>query len=169
MSEWNNQGEIIMARYSKIKKYDISNGRGLRTSIFFSGCPIHCKGCFNQELWNPNVGQEYTEKTYQEIKDSMNEHIDGLSILGGEPLSDYNLSTVIKLCKEFSRDFPTKSIFLWTGYEIEDFTESQEEVLNYIHVLVCGPFVEELKDLNLKMRGSSNQRVLPIRYTIFKE
>lgn len=146
-----------MSRYAKIKKFDIANGSGIRTSIYFSGCPIHCKGCFNQELWNPNYGKEYTEETYQEIKNSMNEHIAGLSILGGEPLSDYNIDTVIELCKRFREDFPNKNIWLWTGYEIDKLSQKQEYAFTLVDVVTVGPFIEELKDLSLSWAGSSNQ------------
>lgn len=152
-----------MSNYAKIKKYDIANGEGIRTSIYFCGCPIRCKGCFNQELWDVNYGQPYTEDTYQEIVNSMNEHIAGLSILGGEPLSDYNIETVNNLCYRFKQDFPNKTIWLWTGFNKENFTPLQWNVVDKVDVVVWGPFKEELKDLSLQWRGSSNQEILRIK------
>ena len=150
-----------MSRYARIKKFDIANGDGIRTSIYFTGCPIHCEGCFNQELWDPNYGQEYTEQTYQEIKDSMNEHISGLSILGGEPLSGYNINTVIELCKRFKTDFPNKTLYLWTGYIFDSVAPSTKMILSqYCDIIIEGPFKIEERDLSLKMRGSRNQRIL---------
>ena len=150
-----------MSKYAKIKKFDIANGDGVRTSIYFTGCPIHCEGCFNQELWDPNYGEEYTEQTYQEIKDSMNEHISGLSILGGEPLSGYNVNTVIELCKRFKTDFPNKTIYLWTGYIFDSIASSTKMIISqYCDIIVEGPFKIEERDLSLKMRGSRNQRIL---------
>lgn len=150
-----------MSKYARIKKLDIANGDGIRTSIYFTGCPIHCEGCFNQELWDPNYGQEYTEQTYQEIKDSMNEHISGLSILGGEPLSGYNVNTVIELCKRFKTDFPNKTIYLWTGYIFDSIASSTKMIISqYCDIIVEGPFKIEERDLSLKMRGSRNQRIL---------
>ena len=152
-----------MSKYAKIKKFDIANGDGVRTSIYFMGCPIHCEGCFNQELWDPNYGEEYTEQTYQEIKDSMNEHISGLSILGGEPLSGYNVNTVIELCKRFKTDFPNKTIYLWTGYTLPDLLSQSNPVVNSIldkiDFLIDGPFELKNRDLTLKLRGSINQAI----------
>lgn len=150
-----------MSKYARIKKFDIANGDGIRTSIYFTGCPIHCEGCFNQELWDPNCGEEYTEQTYQEIKDSMNEHISGLSILGGEPLSGYNINTVIKLCKHFKTDFPNKTLYLWTGYIFDTLAPSTKMILSqYCDVIVEGPFKIQERDFSLKLRGSRNQRIL---------
>lgn len=162
MTQMKNKIKVInMSNYAKIKKYDIADGDGVRTSIFFTGCPIHCEGCFNQELQNPKYGQAYTEQTYQEIKETMNEHISGLSILGGEPLSVYNINTVIDLCKQFKKDFPSKTIYLWTGYRFDELPPSTQMILSqYCDTIVDGPFDIEQRDLSLKLRGSRNQRVL---------
>lgn len=149
-----------MAYYNKIKKYCISNGDGIRTAIFFSGCPFKCKGCFNSELWNPKNGQEYTNATYEEIKDSINEHIAGISILGGEPLVDYNYEVVLNLCRQFKEDFPSKDIWLWTGFLFEEIKD--KEILKYIDVLIDGQFDIDKKDATLQWRGSSNQRIIRI-------
>lgn len=147
-----------MANIAKIKKYCISNGEGLRTAIFFSGCDFHCKGCFNYKLQNPNYGEEYTETKEQEIFNSINEHISGISILGGEPLSQYNLNTVTKLCVNFKENFPNKTIWLWTGYTLEDIKELS--ILKYIDVLIDGQFKQDEYEYGLLWRGSRNQRIL---------
>ena len=141
-----------MANIAKIKKYCISNGEGLRTAIFFSGCDFHCKGCFNYKLQNPNYGEEYTETKEQEIFNSINEHISGISILGGEPLSQYNLNTVTKLCVNFKENFPNKTIWLWTGYTLEDIKELS--ILKYIDVLIDGQFKQDEYEYGLPWRGS---------------
>ena len=103
--------------YAKIKRFDIANGVGIRTSVFVSGCSNKCKGCFNQELWDRNYGQEFTDETIKEILDSIDKpYIDGLSILGGDPLEYYNLEMVNKLIVEFRKRFGfNKSIWMWNG------------------------------------------------------
>jgi anaerobic ribonucleoside-triphosphate reductase activating protein len=147
-----------MANIAKIKKYCISNGEGLRTAIFFSGCDFHCKGCFNYKLQNPNYGEEYTETKEQEIFNSINEHISGISILGGEPLSQYNLNTVTKLCVNFKKNFPDKTIWLWTGFVLEDIKNLP--ILEYVDILIDGQFKQDEYEYGLSWRGSRNQRIL---------
>lgn len=146
-----------MAKIAKIKRYCISNGEGLRTAVFFSGCPFHCKGCFNKELWDYNYGIEFTQKIKEEIFSSIDDHISGISILGGEPLCKENYDTVLNLCKDFKAAFPYKTIWLWTGYTLDAVSA---EILNYIDILIDGQFIQEKYDYNLKWRGSSNQRIL---------
>ena len=153
-----------MSNYYKIKKSDISNGDGDRVSIFFSGCDIHCPGCFNQELWDPNAGEEYTEDTFKTICSYMTKHKRGLSILGGEPFSKYNRDTVAELCLKFKEKFPDKTIYVWSGYT-ESYLRGKNNssidiILGTADKLIDGPFVEEQRNLNLVMRGSSNQRVI---------
>ena len=150
-----------MAKIAKIKRYCISNGEGLRTAVFFSGCPFHCKGCFNKELWDYNYGIEFTQKIKEEIFSSIDDHISGISILGGEPLCKENYDTVLNLCKDFKAAFPNKTIWLWTGYTLD---AVHAEILNYIDVLIDGQFIQEKYDYNLKWRGSSNQRILRKRF-----
>jgi anaerobic ribonucleoside-triphosphate reductase activating protein len=147
-----------MSKVAKIKKYCISNGEGLRTAVFFSGCKFHCKKCHNSTIWDFNIGKEYDDEIYQEIKESINEHISGLSILGGEPLVEENIQAVTELCKHFKKDFPNKTIWLWTGYNFNDIKNL--EVCQYLDVIIDGLFIEEQKDIHLKWRGSRNQRVL---------
>lgn len=164
-----------MSNYAKIKTYDIANGKGIRTSIFFSGCTHYCKGCFNQELWDFNIGKPFTREVYKnEIKPTINEHIAGLSILGGEPLNPNNIMSLSDLIMWFKEDFPNKNIWLWTGYTWEELMDrcdsSKEEDLNWIlfeiNVLVDGKFIEEEKDLTLRWCGSRNQRVIDVQKTL---
>jgi len=152
-----------MSHYAKIKKFNVSNGVGIRTAIFFSGCDFACPNCFNKELWDCNYGYIYDENTKTEIWQSMTTHIAGLSILGGEPLSSYNIDTVTALCKQFKNDFTDKTIWLWTGNLFEDVCDL--EVMNYIDVVIDGRFKEYLKQPNLQFRGSSNQRIIDVKAT----
>lgn len=149
-----------MSNYATIKKYNIANGPGVRVAVFFSGCRHYCKGCFNQELWDCNYGSTYTEETQKEILDSINEHIAGLSILGGEPLLEENQDAVLNLCKEFKTRYPHKTIWLWTGFTLEDLDQKQLNILHYVDVLIDGKFEQDKYDYDLEWRGSSNQRIL---------
>ena len=153
--------------YAKIKRFDIANGVGIRTSVFVSGCSNKCKGCFNQELWDKNYGQEFTDETIKEILDSIDKpYIDGLSILGGDPLEYYNLEMVDKLIVEFRKRFGfNKSIWMWTGYLLEDIMNDDRrwEVVRKLDYLVDGPFIQKKKNLKLKYRGSENQRIIDMQ------
>jgi len=148
-------------RYNKIRCMDISNGPGIRVSIFFQGCHFHCKGCFNEDTWDFNLGIEFTDSTIDKIIDLLKpDHYQGLSILGGEPLHPYNVNGVIKLCNKVKEKYPNKDIWLWTGFE---FDLKKELLLNSpIDVAVCGPFEIDKKDIRLKYRGSSNQEVIDL-------
>lgn len=147
-----------MANYSKIKNFDIADGDGLRVSIFFSGCPHRCPGCFNQETWDANNGQEYTAETESYLLELLkNPHIKGLSILGGEPFSFENKETVLNLCKKVRETFGhTKDIWIWTGFSFHDLSK---EELEDIDVIIDGRFIESLKKVGIKHRGSSNQKI----------
>lgn len=151
-------------RYIKIKDNDIANGEGISMSLWTQGCPHHCKGCFNKETWDFKGGKKFTSKEKDYILNNINKNeIDrNLSILGGEPLCDENIEGVIKLCKEFKELYPNKLIYVWTGYNIENFNETQKSLLKYIDVLIDGKFEEDLKDITLKLRGSSNQRIIKL-------
>lgn len=155
-------------RFSKIKDNDIANGLGVTMSLWTQGCPHHCKGCFNGETWDFNAGEEFEDSDLEYIIENINKnnvHRD-LSILGGEPLCPENVDGVIEVCKIFKEKFPEKKIYLWTGYVVEGFNQKQREVLNYIDVLVDGPFVQDKRNLSLMMRGSSNQRVIDVKKSI---
>lgn len=150
--------------YSAIKQLDIANGPGCRVSIFVSGCEHRCKNCFNPETWDFNHGKKFTDQTIERILElAKPDHISGLSILGGEPLHPRNILEVLKLARKFKETYPTKTVWIWTGYLFEDYANYYTE---NIDVIVDGKFVEELKDLRLKYRGSSNQRVIDVQATL---
>lgn len=155
-------------RYSKIKNNDIVNGEGIMMSLWTQGCPHHCKGCFNAETWAFNGGMEFTKENEDYILNNINASnvSRDLSILGGEPLCEQNVEGVISLCKKFKEVYPEKKIYIWTGYTVEEFNETQKEVLKYIDVLIDGQFKIDLKNLSLKLRGSSNQRVIDVKNTL---
>jgi len=151
--------------YAKIKPVDVANGEGVRVSVFVSGCPHHCKGCFNAELWNYDAGEEFDFHTIHMILELCNhKHIAGLSLLGGEPLAPENVQGLRDLCYLFKKYFPDKDIWCYTGYTWEEI--KQLHILKFIDVLVDGKFVQELKDPRLRFRGSSNQRIIDVRKSI---
>lgn len=152
-------------RYSTIRQLDIANGPGCRISIFVSGCEHRCKNCFNPETWSFDHGREFTEDTLSSILELAKPgHISGLSILGGEPLHPKNREEVIRLARKFKEVYPNKTVWLWTGYQLEEVFEGLVD--SEIDIVVDGRFVEELKDLRLKYRGSSNQRVINLKETV---
>ena len=158
-------------RYNKIRKMDISNGEGVRVSIFVQGCHFHCKGCFNPETWNFEGGKEFTSQTLTLLLDlCSNPTRKGLSILGGEPLNDENFPEVLNIAKAFKTDprLQGKDIWLWTGYEIEDILDNKDkkEILEYVDYIICGQFIEDKKNLKLKWAGSSNQRWINVKETL---
>lgn len=147
--------------YGAIKPLDISNGPGVRVSLFISGCRNRCEGCFQPETWSFTYGKEFDSKALLELLTMLgDEHVKGLSILGGDPFEPENRDEVLNICKWCKYIFPQDSVWVWTGYLFEDLKDLP--VMQYIDVLVDGPFVQELKDLNLFYRGSSNQRVIDI-------
>ena len=154
--------------YGRIKKTDIANGPGVRVSLFVSGCRNHCKGCFQPETWSFNYGQEYDGvNTVNEIIEALSpEYISGLSILGGDPIERENISEVVTLCYLVKRLYPDKTIWLYTGYNYEDIAEMYPNILEVIDVMVDGPFIEDLKDISLVFRGSSNQRIIDVPESI---
>ena len=141
---------------------DISNGPGVRVSIFMQGCSFHCKNCFNQETWDFEGGQEFTDDTINKVLELSNKpEVKGLSILGGEPMHPTNIGGTTKLAKAFKEKYPEKNIWAWTGFKYEDIKDN--DVFNYIDVLVDGQYQDELHDPTLKWKGSSNQRVIDIK------
>lgn len=155
-------------KYNKIRKMDISNGPGVRVSIFFQGCSFHCKNCFNPETWDFDGGKEFTDETIEHILDLCeNEYIVGLSMLGGEPMNPTNLPGATKLAKAFKERFPNKSLWSWSGYTFEDYV-SKQEVINYLDVLVDGQYKDELRDPRLKYAGSTNQRAIDVKKSLKK-
>lgn len=156
-------------RYATIRKIDIQNGPGVRVSLFTQGCPIQCEGCFNSEIWDFDGGKEWTAETKKHFLELCNKpQIAGISILGGEPLVEQNLEALEDLLKTFKQRHPHKTVWLWTGFVFESLNISQLKVLNYVDVLVDGPWVMSLGDFSLKYRGSSNQRILDVQKSIEK-
>ena len=155
-------------RYNKIRKMDIANGPGIRVSIFFQGCAFHCKNCFNPETWDFNGGLEFTDKEIDTIIDLAKEnHIKGLSILGGEPMHPKNITNTTKLAKKFKETYPNKTIWTWSGF-LFDKDLKDKEVMKYIDVLIDGQYKDELHNPTLKWRGSSNQRVIDVQKSLKK-
>lgn len=151
--------------YAQIREFDIANGEGIRTTIFVSGCTIHCPNCFNKEYQDFGYGTVFSDETMQYILSCVsNPNVSGLSVLGGEPLDQDE--TLLRLLQNV-KTIPQKSIWLWTGHIYENLTEKQKLLVHgYVDVLIDGQFVDALKDLRLKFRGSSNQRVIDIASTI---
>lgn len=152
--------------YAQIRKYDIANGPGVRTTIFLTGCTLNCKNCFNKEYQNFHFGKVFDEKAFDEVMDCLSDaNISGLSVLGGEPFDN------LEGLKEFITKVRAKSekdIWIYSGYTFEELLEKDGamDVLKNIDVLVDGRFVEDLKDLKLKFRGSSNQRIIDMKRTL---
>jgi len=152
-------------RYNQIRTMDISDGPGVRVSIFFQGCHFHCKDCFNSETWDFNKGKEFTDEAIDKIIElADHEYIEGLSILGGEPMHPVNVLGTIALAKKFKEKYPNKNIWVWTGYKFEDIPN--KDALPFIDVLVDGQFITELHSFDLKWKGSSNQRVINVKETL---
>ncbi len=157
--------------YAAIKTHDIANGPGVRVSLFVSGCTHHCDGCFNPETWDFHYGQPYTAETEQEILDACDKpYIRGLSLLGGEPFEPANQKALLPLLRRFRERFPDKTVWCYSGYNYEldmltgqlgDWTVTKE-MLGLLDVLVDGEFVQDQKDLNLRFRGSANQRIIDV-------
>ncbi len=153
-------------RYNTIRKMDISNGPGVRVSIFMQGCHFHCKGCFNEETWDFKGGEEFTDDTINRVLEIASaDYIVGLSVLGGEPMHPTNIEGTTKLVKAFREKYPKKSIWIWSGF-LFDKDLKDKEVLNYIDVLVDGTFKIDLFDPTLRWKGSSNQRVIDVKKSL---
>ena len=153
-------------RYNKIRKMDISNGEGVRVSIFMQGCIFNCEGCFNPETHDFKGGKEFTDETIDKIIELCSkDYVVGLSILGGEPMHPKNIEGTTKLAKAFKEKYPDKNIWVWTGF-LYDKDLKNKEVLNYIDVLVDGQYKDELHNPKLRWCGSSNQRVIDVKKSI---
>lgn len=161
--------------YATIKPWDIANGPGVRVSLFVSGCTHHCKDCFNPEAWDFDYGQPFDEAVMDHILALLRPHyIRGITYLGGEPFEPQNQPGLLELSRRIKRELPEKSIWSFTGYVLEqdilakrlgDWAVTQE-LLSYLDVLVDGPFVASLKNLSLRFRGSSNQRLIDVPATL---
>ena len=162
--------------YGALKKTDVANGEGVRVTLFVSGCTHHCKNCFNQETWNFCYGKPFTKETEDEIIEALKpSYISGLTLLGGEPMEPQNQAALLPLLKRVRETFgKTKNIWCYTGYTLETDLlkpsrarcEYTDEMLKNIDTLVDGEFIEDLKNLMLKFRGSSNQRIINVPETL---
>ena len=166
--------EIIM-NYAEIKQYDIANGPGIRISLFVSGCTHHCKGCFNAETWDFNYGNPFTDETIDTIIEYMKpSYIKGITLLGGDPMEPSNQEALLPLLTRLKETYPDKNVWCFTGYTFEDdilgkmmheypFTSN---FLSYIDVLVDGEYIAELYNVNLKFKGSSNQKTILVKESL---
>lgn len=158
-------------RIAAIDYNDITNGEKICVSLWFQGCPHRCKGCHNPEQWNPDGGVEVDRnKLINQIKTAItkNNIMRNFSLLGGEPLAPYNVQNAIEITKEIRKAFPHITIYCWTGYTAEKLTEEQKEILSFVDVLIDGRYEEDLKDITLPLRGSSNQRIIYTNQTCFR-
>ena len=150
--------------YANITKDDLNNGDGFRVGLWVQGCNHHCMFCQNPETWDKNKGLPFQQKEIDEILNELNKsYIKGLSLSGGDPLFPENREEITNLCRLVKSKYPNKDIWCWTGYVYEEIKNL--EILNYIDILVDGEFVNHLKDLSLRWRGSSNQRVIDVAKT----
>lgn len=150
--------------YAKIRKFDVSNGPGIRSTLFVSGCTNKCKGCFNKELQDFNYGEKWTREVEDDfIKQIMNPNVVGVNILGGEPMDQTRDKDLYNLLKRIKIE-TNKSIWLWSGYLFEDILNcnSKLNILGYVDVLIDGRFELDKRNISLKYRGSSNQRVIDV-------
>ena len=161
--------------YCNIKNNDIANGAGLRVTLFVSGCTNHCEGCFQPETWSFSYGEAFTEETQARLMEMLSQaHIQGLSLLGGDPFEPENQRALLPFLRRLKQDLPSKDIWAWSGFLYEDMKregsyvrcEATDEMLSLVDILVDGPFILEKKNLMLRFRGSSNQRVLDMKETL---
>ena len=154
--------------YAEVKYFDVANGPGIRVSLFVSGCPHACPGCFNEIAWNYEYGEKYTEEVEEKILKAVSKaEIQGLSLLGGEPLYPANLRALLPLLRKMKERLPKKDIWCYSGYTYEELLSREgeekkelEELFSYLTVLVDGRFIEAEKDITLLFRGSKNQRLI---------
>lgn len=161
--------------YSVIKNCDIANGPGVRVTLFVSGCTHHCEGCFNEETWDFQYGEPFTEDTAERILEMLGpDYIEGLTLLGGEPLEPGNREALLPLLRAVKEKYPKKNIWCYSGYLyekdiLERFCvqwEPMREFLSYLDVLVDGEFILARKDISLQFRGSANQRIIDVQESL---
>lgn len=161
--------------YGEIKTFDIANGEGVRVSLFVSGCTHHCKNCFNAETWSFEYGKPFDEEAENLILNNLAfDYVDGLSLLGGEPFEPSNQQALLPFLKRVRAQLPNKNIWCYTGYLFDDELKKEsrarceytDEMLSLIDVLVDGEFKQELYDISLAFRGSSNQRIIDVKKSL---
>ena len=161
--------------YGTIKNCDIANGEGVRVSLFVSGCRNHCPGCFQPETWDFRCGQPFKTETEEELLRLLEpSYINGLTLLGGDPFEPENQRALLPFLRKMKAALPRKTVWAYTGYTLEQLTSGEHrvslpettELLSMIDVLVDGPFIEAKKDIRLRFRGSSNQRVIDVQRSI---
>ena len=172
------KGDDSVSNFHKIDECNLINGEGIRAAIWFAGCPFHCKACFNPTTWNPNGGHKFTPKDMERVIYGIScGYCSGLTLLGGEPLTSYNVDDAMELAKRTKE--LGKTVWCYTGFVFDEKTGCltakdkntvvTKELLSLFDVLVDGPFVEDLKDIRLKFRGSSNQRIIDMQKTLQKK
>ncbi len=160
--------------YASLKNFDIANGKGVRVSLFVSGCRHQCKNCFNEEAWDFQYGKPFDQTVVKTILQWLQpDYIAGLSLLGGEPLEPENQGALLDLCRQVKTMYPDKSIWCYSGFTFEHLMDVKAkndvdliDLLQCIDILVDGPFVEDLKNPGLAFRGSSNQRILDCKRSL---
>lgn len=168
--------------YLEIEHEDVCNGTGLRVVLWLSGCSHHCHNCQNPQTWNPGSGIPFDELARQEIFNELSkDYISGITFSGGDPLHENNLDEVLKLIQEIRNSFPGKTIWLYTGFELEDIIKQEQyekvsgipdvwskrwEIIKLVNILVDGEYIDEQKDLTLKWIGSKNQRVIDVKQSL---
>ncbi len=161
--------------YGNIKKFDVADGEGVRVTLFVSGCRIHCEGCFQAQTQDFEYGKPYTKQTEEEVIEALKDpHIQGLTLLGGEPFEPENQEVIVTLLRRVKEELPEKDIWSWTGYVYDKdlieggkkHTQYTDEILSYLDILVDGPFMIQKRNLALSFRGSENQRVLNMKETL---
>lgn len=152
--------------YMQIDKTSISNGLGVRVVLWCSGCDIHCRGCQNPQTWSFQSGKQFTLETKTKLFELLNKpYIKGITFSGGNPLDSF--SEIFSLCKEIKEKFPTKDIWFYSGYTLEEINQkAMKPILQYIDILVDGPYIEEQRDITLPFRGSKNQRLIDVKETL---
>lgn len=153
-------------KYHNITKDDMLNGDGLRVVLWVSGCEHHCKECQNPVTWNPDDGLDFDQESKEELfRELEKPYVSGITFSGGDPLYFTNIEKVTELCREVKEKFPNKSIWIYTGYSWNE-VKLISFLMQFVDVLVDGKFIQELKDKNLKWKGSSNQRVIDVQRSL---
>jgi len=165
---------VIKIRYAKIRSMDISNGEGIGISLFTQGCHFHCKNCFNTQAWDFDGGKAWSEEVKNDfVRLAANPHIKRISLLGGEPLAIENLDGVLDLVNEIRLSYPQKNIWLYSGFTWDEVfngdNEIRKEIISKCDVMIDGRYVDELRDISLKWKGSTNQNVIDIQESIKQE